>query len=122
MMFFEVNSMISLDEAVAKMCADFRNDAIPESAVFDCKLVARELLSNALRHGGGKAKFTVERAGGEIRISVKSAQDFVPPAVSVCSEVTAERGRGLFLVDSVSDRRLYSKEDGICVIVRIFEQ
>ncbi|MDE6676203.1 MAG: ATP-binding protein [Clostridia bacterium] len=120
-MLFEIENFLMLDDALAKMCAAFREEAIPENAVFDCKLVARELLSNALRYGGGRARFTFERSGEEIHIRVKSATDFVPPKVSVCSDVTAERGRGLYLVDAVSDERAYSKEEGICVIVKIEE-
>ena len=120
-MFFEIDDLNTLKTAIAQMCSVFRNDEIPEGAVFDCKLVAKELLSNALRYGGGSARFKFERSGDEIRISVKSANDFVPPKTSVCSEVTAERGRGLFLVDSVSTARRYSKEEGICVIVKISE-
>ncbi len=119
MMFFEIDNYLSLNAAVAKMCAVFRDEEIPEGSVFQCKLVAKELLSNALRYGGGCARFVFERNEGEVRISVKSANGFVPPKVSVCSDVTAERGRGLFLVDSVSERRLYSEQDGISVFVKI---
>lgn len=118
-MLFEIDNFLMLDDALAKMCAAFRESQIPEGAVFDCKLVARELLSNALRYGGGSARFSIERKGEEIRISVKSATEFAPPKVSVCSDVTAERGRGLFLVDAVSEARSYSKEEGIIVIVKI---
>ena len=120
-MFFEIDDYNALKAAVTKMCTRFRDESVPEGAVFDCKLVARELLSNALRYGGGSAKFAFERTGNEIRISVKSAVEFEPPTTSTCSEVTAERGRGLYLVDALSAARLYSKEEGICVIVRIME-
>lgn len=121
MMFFEIDDYNALKAALDKMCASFRDEAIPEGAVFDCKLVARELLSNALRYGGGSATLTFERSGDEIRISVKSAVEFEPPKTSVCSDVTAERGRGLYLVDALSAARLYSEEQGICVVVRIVE-
>lgn len=120
-MFFDIDDFTSLKAALAEMCAVFRDDSVPEGAVFDCKLVAKELLSNALRYGGGSARLKFERADNEIRISVKSAREFEPPKVSVCSDVTAERGRGLYLVDALSDARAYSKEEGICVIVRIME-
>ena len=119
MMFFEIDDANELRAAVAAMCAAFEREAVSDSAVFDCKLVARELLSNALRYGGGRVRFRVERAGDVVKISVKGATDFCPPEKSVCSGAEAERGRGLFLVDAVSESRRYSKEDGICVIVRI---
>lgn len=120
-MFFDIDDLTSLRAAITEMCAVFREEEIPEDAVFDCKLVAKELLSNALRYGGGSARLKFTVTDHEIKISVKSARDFEPPRKSVCSEVTAERGRGLYLVDAVSEMRAYSKEEGICVVVRIIE-
>ena len=70
-------------------------------------------------YGGGSAVFAFERRGDSVRIVVKSANDFQPPEESACSPVYEERGRGLFLVDAVSENRLYSKEEGISVTVRI---
>ena len=120
-MFFDIDDLTSLKAAISEMCAVFREEEVPEGAVFDCKLVARELLSNALSYGGGSAKLKIQRAGSEIYISVKSARSFEPPKVSTCSSVNAERGRGLYLVDALSASRAYSDEDGICVIVKIEE-
>lgn len=119
-MIFQIDGYNALKMALNKMCRALEED-VPEGAVFNCKLVASELLSNALHYGGGSARFTVERCGDLVKITVKSAVDFCPPAVSVCSALDEERGRGLFLVDSVSEARFYSKEEGISVTVRITE-
>lgn len=118
-MYFDVDGYNALKRALHQMCNDFTEAQIPESAVFDCKLAANELLSNALRYGGGRARFTAVRNGDVIKISVKSAADFRPPENSSCSGVEAECGRGLFLVDSVCEARLYSEEEGISVVIRI---
>lgn len=120
-MFFEIDDYNALKTALGKMCAAFEEQSVPDGAVFDCKLVAKELLSNALRYGGGCARFAFEHDGDRIRITVKSKADFEPPENSVCSGVTEENGRGLFLVDAVSESRAYNREEGICVVVRIVE-
>ena len=119
-MICEVDDFRALKAALERMCSVLERDAVPENAVFDCKLVASELLSNALRYGGGHAAFTAEKQGGEVIIRVRSAKNFRPPDRVECSSVDAECGRGLFLVDALSASRTYSEEDGICVIVRIF--
>ncbi len=118
-MKFEIDDFASMKAALERICAAFEEEEVPEGAVFNCKLVANELLTNALRYGGGRARLQVVRMGSEIRISVKGEIDFVPPEKSSCSGVDAERGRGLYLVDAVSESRLYSKEEGICVTVKI---
>ncbi len=119
MMLFEIDGYIALKKALARMCAELTEEHVPEGAVFDCKLIANELLSNALRYGGGSARLRAMREGDCIRISVKSACDFRPPEKSSCSDTDAECGRGLYLVDAVSESRLYDREEGICVVVRI---
>ncbi len=119
MMYFEIDGYNALKQALHRMCEAFIAAHVPEGAVFDSKVVANELLTNALHHGGGRAYFTVERSGNEIRIAVRSENEFRPPERSVCSGEDAERGRGLYLVDALASRRIYSEKDGICVILRI---
>ena len=119
MMEFEIENFNALTVALHRMCETLFAENVPEEAVFDSKLVASELISNALQHGGGAAHLKAAHSGNEIRISVKSAKPFRPPARSVCSPVTAERGRGLFLVDAIVTSRGYSEQDGVIVVVLI---
>ncbi len=118
-MFFQVDDFNALHSALARMCAALQAEAVSEDAVFNCRLVANELLVNALEYGGGSAAFSVRREGDTLRISVRSAVAFRPPETPVCSDLTAERGRGLFLVDALSEAREYSEREGICVVVRL---
>ncbi len=104
---------------VAEMCS-FLQD-IPESILFNVKLIAYELLSNVFQHGGGRAFFSYVKKGGELRMSVKSENKFCPPEKSTCAATDAECGRGLFLVDTLSLRREYSDGEGISVIIAIKE-
>ena len=116
-MEWRIDDFNALAHALQNMCAELHG--LDEELLFDARLVASELLSNALRYGGGCERFTYTRTAEEVRISVKSALPFCPPEKSVCSPVTAERGRGLYLVDTLSVMRTYSEEEGICVILSI---
>lgn len=120
-MNFVIDDFNALRQALHEMCAGFAAEDVPEQKVFDCKLVADELLSNALQHGGGRAYFRAEREADVIRISVRCAGGYRPPDKSVCSGVDAECGRGLFLVDAVCESRDYTEGEGIRVVIRIGE-
>lgn len=117
-MYFEIDDYNALEEALHDM-VEALSAEISEDAVFTCKLVASELLSNVLQHGGGRAYFRAERAGNTLRISVRGENDYRPPEKSALASVYAERGRGLYLVDFYCETRTYRKEDGICVEISL---
>lgn len=117
-MNFVIDDYNALKDALNTMCLHLETLSIPQETVFNSKLVADELLSNALRHGGGMAQFWVECDGAEITLSVKGAKSFRPPEISACSPVESECGRGLFLVDNFGVRG-YSEERGITVVITI---
>ena len=116
-MYFEIDSDNALKSALEKMCLRLQSCGLGEDTVFYSKLVARELLTNALQHGGGRAFFRVRLGDGELRISVKGRKAFRPPEESICSGVEAERGRGMYLVDAFSCKRVYSEEEGVIVLL-----
>lgn len=113
-----VENFASLKREVERMCETLAV-SVPESAVFSSKLVASELLTNALLHGSGRAQLSYLFEGGEIRINVYEEGGVRPPDGSVCSDVYAESGRGLFLVDALSDGRTFSETEGVCVVIKI---
>ncbi len=119
-MNWQVSNFHTMRAALRKMCLALEQDAVAENSVFDCKLIASELLCNALRYGGGCTAFEAElRADERVFIRVRSANNFCPPASVQCSDADAEQGRGLFLVDALSESRTFSEEEGVCVLVRI---
>ncbi len=120
-MEFEIDNYNALHAALDQMCLGFEKERIPDGTVFDCKLVAAELLSNVLQHGGERAYFRALISGDEIVISVRSENEFRPPEKSQCAGVTQECGRGLFLVDSVCFRREYNEREGIRVTLKIIK-
>lgn len=118
-MYFEIDSYNALRAALNTFCAGLAQRHVPQETVFDSKLVADELLSNALRHGGGKAYFTVAIDGDVISLSVRSLHSFRPPEESVLVNKESENGRGLYIVDRIVEARGYSEEGGTSVIIRI---
>ena len=118
-MIVKIDDYNALKLALRRMGAEFFADDDPDGAIFDSKLVASELVTNALRYGGGSARLLVERTGGDLHISVRGEKDFRPPKESACSDPTAERGRGLYLVDALCISRDYSEENGVHVVIRL---
>lgn len=122
MMYFEIDDFNALREALHRFEDLLAKEQISEDVIFTGKLVADELLSNVLQHGGGKAFFSVFLHETEIQLSVRGSNDFCPPETSSLAEPFAESGRGLFLVDSLCSRREYSKEEGVTVYLRIMKK
>lgn len=114
-MAYEIYDHDSLKAAVDKTCAFLSSHAVPEEKVFDCKLVVYELLANTLEHSGGKAWLQVVLEGDKIHVIVRAERTYCPPIRSVCSSLEAERGRGLYLVDKLSEERVFTENSEIKV-------
>ena len=115
-MVYQVDDYASLRRSVEELCAFLSAQKVSPEGVFDCKLVAFELLGNVLRHTQGGAKFHGQVRDGFVELKILAAQPFFTEEVS-CSGVDAENGRGLFLVENVCAERSLG-EDG-SLIVRI---
>lgn len=118
-MYFEIEDYNALKLALDSLCSGLFQREVPQETVYDSKLVASELLSNALRHGGGKAFFSVEIEDEVISISVRSLHAFRPPDKSILSSLESEHGRGLYIIDTLVETRRYSEEGGTSVVIRI---
>ena len=118
-MYFEIDNYNALKTALNTLCAGLTQQDVPQETVYDSRLVADELLSNALRHGGGKAFFSVDIGDDMISLSVRSLHSFRPPDKSLLSSRESEHGRGLYIVDTIVETRRYSEEGGTSVVIRI---
>ena len=118
-MYFEIDNYNALKEALNSLCNGLAEEDVPNETVYDSKLVASELISNALRHGGGKAFFSVQVEQDVISLSVRSLDSFRPPDKSILSGRECEHGRGLYIVDTLVETRRYSEEGGTSVVIRI---
>ena len=120
-MIFEIDNYLSLREAIERVSRMLTEQDVPDERVFDTRLVVSELVGNVLRHAKTTATLGVEIGVEFLEIRVRSDLPFVPPSVSKKAELFAESGRGLFLVDSVSEERSCTKEGQICVRIKIGE-
>ncbi len=118
-MFIVVKNLTDLQDAMSRLCEFLEEWDVPKDNIFDSKLVVSELVSNALKYSQGVATFESEIKDGFIRIKVGSTLAFTPPERSVCSDVYAEHGRGLFLVDSVCENRTTTEKGEILVTIKI---
>ena len=116
-MAYEIDSHDNLKAAVDQMCAFLLSQAVPKEKVFDCKLVAYELLANSLEHSGGKAWLQVDLGQEEICIIVRAERTYCPPKKGTCPSLDAERGRGLYLIDSLSVERIFTENSEIKVVI-----
>ena len=118
MMWFEIGATADLKAATQAICQRLEENGVPKEKVFDCRLVVNELVANVLRHSDGTASVKGNIKESCIEIFVRSTKVFIPPTVSECSPATAEGGRGLYLVDSVSVSRIVTKDGEIQVTVQ----
>ncbi|NRQ30533.1 ATP-binding protein [Nonomuraea sp. NN258] len=70
-----------------------------DRVVFDAQLVVSELVTNAMRHGGGAAQLRLLCQGRELACVVSDHSRSVP--VATVADVYAEFGRGLRLIEAL---------------------
>lgn len=116
-MQFVLTSYEMLSRAMEEFSSFLRQNGVSEESVFNSKLVTSELVSNVFQHAGGTAILSGEIEADKIRIRVKSENGFRPPEKSCCSGVYAESGRGLYLVDTISEERSFSN-GAILVVIK----
>ncbi len=118
-MEFEIKDYPTMKRAITDFCRFLDEQGVSKDRVFDSRLALNELVGNVLRHTDGAARLRGEVKQEHIEMVVLSKTAFIPPERSQCSEVYAEHGRGLFLVDSVCFERSVSADGGICIKIKI---
>ncbi len=118
-MQFSMKNYADFQTVIDALSRFLEGENIPDERVFDSKLVACELLGNVLQHSGGSAVLIAEIEEELIRLCVRAEKKFSPKTKGACPDAYAERGRGLFLVDSVSESRITTPEGDILVHIRI---
>ena len=118
-MFFKVNDLKDLQEAMERLCEHLLRFEIPMESIFDSKLVVSELVGNVLKHSDGIASLHTEVKDGLINLKITSTKPYLLPEKSVCSDVFSEHGRGLFLVDSVCLTRTQTSDGEILVTLKV---
>lgn len=114
-MVFEIHDYDAFKAAIDEICAFLSSRAVSKEKVFDCKLVCHELIGNVLQHSNGSARLQVECDGEYVQITVQAETAFCPTAKASCPPTSAERGRGLYLIDCVSVEQSYGQNGEIIV-------
>lgn len=118
-MKFEIKDNQTMQKSIADFCRFLLDFGLSAENIFDCRLVANELVGNVLRHAKAEASLQSEIKDGYVVLTVRSSHKFIPPQTSVCSNVYAEHGRGLYLVDSVCTERTTTEDGDILVRIKI---
>ena len=116
---FDRDSLVALRNAVAAHASRL---GLPDERVEHVVLVAYELASNAVRHGGGRGRLRLAAVDGTVGCTVTdSGGGFrgAPQAGLVRPEPTASGGRGLWLVRCIADTvEISSDETGTTAVAR----
>ena len=118
-MIYEIFSYEDFKRATDEVCEKLSAQAVDQEKIFDCKLTLYELIGNVLQHSGGSAGFEVGVEEGYIQITVRAERVFIPPVKGKCPSAESERGRGLYLVDSVCAGREFTDEGRIVVRIAL---
>lgn len=117
-MKIRITDTLSAKAELDRLSAFLEQEKVIGDALFHSKLVFSELVGNILRHSKAYAEVESNVDGEFVHLFIRSSDGYVPPKSSVCSDVYAEHGRGLFLVDAVC----YSREEtggGVKILIRI---
>jgi anti-sigma regulatory factor (Ser/Thr protein kinase) len=99
---FDSTNMVSLRSAVAAHASAL---GLSPERVNDLVLVAHELASNAVRHGGGSGRLRVWRVDGSVFCEVSDVGEgflFDPP--ERVPDLNATGGRGLWIIAHLADK------------------
>ena len=118
-MVYEIYDYDGFKMAIDEICAVLSSRAVSSEKIYDCRLIAHELIGNVLQHSGGGVQLRVELEKAYVLICVKAEHSYQPPEKSECPSINAERGRGIYLVDSFSEARTFSEEGEIIVKVSL---
>lgn len=118
MIKFEVNAIDEMNTQLHRFVDYMVDSNVDEDAVFYSRLVSCELITNVLRHCSGSALFSGEISENGVTITVcASAPNGV---IKMCSlpDALAESGRGLYIVNAVSDGRVTINGGNVTVVIK----
>ena len=119
MLDIQIKKMEALQDFAMQMERFLLERKISSEQIFDCRLVANELIGNVFRHSKGVARLCMAVKNGFVEICVYSTEEgYTPPKTSSCSDVYAENGRGLYLIDSICYERVCTQDGGIMVKIK----
>lgn len=117
---FVADDLYTLRASVAAHAADF---GLAEPGLSRLLVVATELATNAIRHGGGSGRLRLWRADGAVYCEVSDeGPGIAEPETAGTQRVplSEQGGRGLWVVRQFTDEfRITAGASGACVTVQI---
>lgn len=117
---FDVDGLVALRSAVAAHASHL---GLSERRTAELVLIAHELASNAIRHGGGTGRLCLGRQGGSLRCEVVDTGGGLPEPERTGQQrasLMAPGGRGLWIVRQLADRvEITTGAGGTTVVVFI---
>jgi anti-sigma regulatory factor (Ser/Thr protein kinase) len=111
---FDATNLVSLRSAVAAHGSAL---GLSPAGVNDLVLVAHEMATNSVRHGGGSGRLRVWRVGGSIFCDVADEGDgFLFTRPERRPDLNATGGRGLWIIARLVDVMLVDSSDTGTVI------
>jgi CheY-like chemotaxis protein/anti-sigma regulatory factor (Ser/Thr protein kinase) len=115
--------LASLGQLRHVVSAHARRCGLTGTAAEDLVLIANELATNVIRHGGGSGEMSLWCADGVVYCRMRDdGPGMIDPdrAGAVPADITASTGRGLWLIRQLSDSlRIDSGPDGTTVIAAV---
>lgn len=116
----EIGTFEELHKALADLAAFLEENGANDEGIFKAKLAVSELVTNAIRYTkSGKAKAEWQVKGALCELKITSLPPYAPPKDCKCADVMSENGRGLYLVNSMSETCTISKSGTLTVTVKI---
>ncbi|MGX6604406.1 ATP-binding protein [Micromonosporaceae bacterium Da 78-11] len=116
---FDGGGLVALRSAVSAYAAELGAD---DRQVDDIVLLAHELASNVVRHGGGEGRLRLWRDGGEIVCRVSDSGPGLTEAGTKGVELPSPRvfgGRGLWIVRRLATVRIDTGPDGTTITAAV---
>lgn len=116
----EIGTFEELHKALADLAVFLKENGANDDGVFKAKLAVSELVTNAIRYTeSGNAKVEWRVKGSVCELKITSLPPYAPPKECKCADVMSENGRGLYLVNSMSETCTVSKSGTLTVTVKI---
>ncbi|MCD8371772.1 MAG: ATP-binding protein [Clostridia bacterium] len=119
MITFSVDNLSEMNDRLKTFLNFLRQSDVGEDDIFDSRLVSCELITNVLLHCGERADFSGNISGGNIVIKVSSPNTKNTYLPCDMPDVFAERGRGLYIVKTISDGNVFFRDGEVEVNIKI---
>ena len=113
---YQIIDAATLRRAIEDAHSFLADIGLDETCLFYSKLVFNELASNAVKHTQAGGEVGIIILEERVEITLLGDEPFRMPKASVCADVYAEGGRGLFLIDSVCAQR-EELEKGVKIVL-----